>query len=341
MQCGRTVSDGRYFKSSPRQRGTVVWPAHQVHKRRSVPKEILVPFTSSKLTAAALALAPALFVFLWSTGWISARAAAPHADPLTFLAARYAIAGVIMMAICFAFAAPWPTSSTARCHAIVSGVLLHAGYLGPVWYVVAHGVPAGVSGVMAGAQPLLTALLAPWLARERLSPRQWLGILAGFAGILLVLQPKILGVDIAALGAMRWLLFVNALGMISVTLGTFYQKRFIASGDLRTIAALQYVGAVGATLPAAWLLEPNHRLEWHWQAIATMAWSVLAISIGAVLLLLWLIRSGAVSRVGTMIYLVPPVVAVEAWMLFGEQMTIGQMLGVGVVVAGVALAVRK
>jgi drug/metabolite transporter (DMT)-like permease len=297
--------------------------------------------TSKKWTAIALALAPALFVFLWSTGWISARAAAPYADPLTFLAVRYALAGVVMLAICFVFTAPWPTSSAARAHAVFSGALLHAGYLGPVWYVVAHGVPAGVSGVLAGAQPLLTALLAPWLAGERISLRQWGGILVGFIGILLVLQPKIVGVDLATLGPMRWLLFVNALGMISVTLGTFYQKRFIPTGDLRTIAALQYVGAVGVTLPAACLLEPNHRLEWHWQAIATMAWSVLAISIGAILIMLWLIRSGAVSRVGTLIYLVPPVVAAEAWLLFGEQMTTGQMLGVGVVVAGVALAMRK
>jgi drug/metabolite transporter (DMT)-like permease len=296
---------------------------------------------SWRFAAFALALAPALFVFLWSTGWISARAAAPHADPLTFLATRYALAGLVMMGICFAFAAPWPTSRPAQVHAVISGVLLHAGYLGPVWYVVAHGIPAGVSGVLAGAQPLLTALLAPWLAGERISARQWTGILVGFLGILLVLQPKIVGVDLVALGPMRWLLFVNALGMISVTLGTFYQKRFIPTGDLRTIAALQYVGAVGATLPAAWLLEPNHRLEWHWQVIATMAWSVLAISIGAILIMLWLIRSGAVSRVGTLIYLVPPVVAVEAWLLFGEQMTMGQMLGVGVVVAGVALAMRR
>ena len=289
----------------------------------------------------ALAAAPTLFVFLWSTGWLSARFAAPHADPLTFLAVRYALAGVVMAGICFAMSAPWPTRRAARLHAVVSGILLHAGYLGPVWYVVAHGVPAGVSGVLAGAQPLLTACLAPWLAGERIAPRQWAGILLGFVGILLVLQPKLSGVDVAALGGMRWLLFVNMLGMISVTLGTFYQKRFIPSGDLRTVAALQYVGAVAATLPAALLLEPNLKLVWHWQAIAVMAWSVLAISIGAILMLLWLIRNGAVSRVGALIYLVPPVVAASAGLLFGEQMTSVQMSGVAVVVAGVALAVRK
>lgn len=289
----------------------------------------------------AVALAPALFVFLWSTGWISARAAAPYVDPLTFLAVRYALAGAIMVGICVAMSAPWPSSSGVRAHAVVSGILLHAAYLGPVWYVVAHGVPAGISGVLAGSQPLLTAILAPLLLGEAISRRQWLGTLVGFAGILLVLQPKLMGVDQAALGSMGWLLAINVVGMISVTLGTFYQKRFIPAGDLRTIAALQYAGAVAATLPAALLLEPSLHLEWRWQTIATMAWSVLAISIGAVLIMLWLIRSGAVARVGALIYLVPPVVAVEAWLLFGEQMTRGQMFGVGVVVVGVALAVRR
>jgi drug/metabolite transporter (DMT)-like permease len=288
----------------------------------------------------ALASAPALFVFLWSTGWISARAAAAYVDPLTFLAVRYALAGVAMMAICVAMAAPWPTSRRAQMHAMISGVLLHAGYLGPLWYAIAQGVPAGVSGVLAGAQPLLTALLAPLLANERISTRQWAGIALGFLGILLVLQPKIMAVEGDQLAIIRGALILNALGMISVTLGTFYQKRFVASGDLRTIATLQYIGAVAATLPAAMLIEPM-RMEWTLVAIATMAWSVIAISLGAVLLLLWLIRNGAVSRVGALIYLVPPVVVVEAWALFGETITPLQMLGVAVVVAGVALAVRR
>ena len=294
----------------------------------------------NRLRLLAIALAPALFVFLWSTGWINARAAAPYADPLSFLALRYALAGALMVVICMAMSASWPTSRAAQGHAMVSGVLLHAGYLGPVWYAVAQGVPAGVSGVLAGAQPLLTALLAPALVGERLSARQWVGIAIGFFGILLVLAPKILGVDVATLGSMRTVLAINTLGMVSATLGTFYQKRFVATGDLRTVAALQYLGAVVATLPAAMLLE-NMRFDWQWPAILALAWSVVAISIGAVLLLLWLIRNGAVSRVGTLIYLVPPVVAVEAWLLFGEQMTALQVFGVVVVVAGVALAVRK
>jgi drug/metabolite transporter (DMT)-like permease len=288
----------------------------------------------------ALRLAPVLFVFLWSTGWIAARAAAPHADPLTFLAVRFAIAGVAMTALCLAMGAVWPTTRSARVHALISGVLLHAGYLGPVWYAVAQGVPAGVSGVIAGSQPLLTAVLAPWLLSERISRAQWAGVLLGFAGILLVLQPKLTSLDAAQLATIQWALVVNALGMISVTLGTFYQKRFLPSGDLRTMAAWQYVGAAAVTAPMAFMLE-DLRLDWTWQTMLTMAWSVLAISLGAILLLLWLLRSGAVSRTATLIYLVPAVVVVEAWLLFGETITPIQVAGVVLTAIGVALAVRK
>jgi drug/metabolite transporter (DMT)-like permease len=287
-----------------------------------------------------LRLAPAMFVFLWSTGWISARAAAPHADPLTFLAARYALAGIAMAALCVTMGATWPRERSAVGHALVSGVLLHAGYLGPVWYAVAQGVPTGISGVLAASQPLLTALFARALIGETITPRQWAGIGVGFAGILLVLAPKVALAASADLAALRWPLYVNALGMISVTLGTFYQKRFLPTGDLRTMAAWQYVGAAAATAPAAFLFEPM-RLEWTWQSTLTMAWAVIAISIGAILLLLWLIRNGAVSRAATLIYLVPPAVVIEAWLLFGETITPLQVVGVVVTVAGVALAVRR
>jgi drug/metabolite transporter (DMT)-like permease len=287
-----------------------------------------------------LAAIPGLFVFLWSTGWINARAAAPYADPLTFLFVRFGLAAVLMAVICLAVRAAWPVSRRAAGHALVSGVLLHTGYLGPVWYAVAEGVPAGVSGVLAGLQPLLTAALAPVLLRETVTRAQWLGILLGFIGILLVLSPKLGAVATAGLGDLRWPLFVNVLGMLSVTFGTFYQKRFVAGGDLRTVATLQYVGATAAVLPFAWLLEPM-QIVWHPQAIAAMAWSILAISIAGVLLLLWLIREGAVARMATLIYLVPPVVVLEAWLLFGETISGVQMLGVAIVCAGVALATRR
>lgn len=286
-------------------------------------------------------LAPAVFVFLWSTGWISARAAAPYADPLTFLATRFSIAAVAMLLLAVVLRADWPKQGANAVHAMVSGILLHTGYLSTVWYVVGHGVPAGISGVIAAVQPILTALLAPMLIGERITARQWAGIGIGFLGILLVLQPKIAAVEPAKLAELRWLFLLNVFGMISVTLGTFYQKRFIPSGDLKTITLFQYVGAALSTWVVALVFEPDLRLEWTPASVATMAWSVIALSVGAVMLLLWLIRQGAVSRAASLIYLVPSVVVVQAWLLFGETVTMLQVGGIAVTALGVLLAVRK
>ena len=286
-------------------------------------------------------LAPAVFVFLWSTGWISARAAAPYADPLTFLATRFSLATLAMALLVLAMRADWPKRGADAGHAMFTGVLLHTGYLSTVWYVVAHGVPAGISGVIAAVQPILTALLAPMLIGERISARQWAGISLGFLGILIVLQPKIAAVEAGQLAELRWLFVLNFFGMVSVTLGTFYQKRFIPTGDLRTITMLQYVGAAISTWAVAYVFEPNLRLEWTLGSIATMAWSVIALSVGAVMLLLWLIRQGAVSRAATLIYLVPSVVVAQAWVLFGETVSALQIGGIVVTALGVLLAVRK
>ncbi len=290
--------------------------------------------------ALALAMAPALFVFLWSTGWISARAAVIDSDPLTFLTVRFAGALAVFALLVVAVRAPWPTRSVDVAHAMMSGVLLHAFYLGGVWWAVGQGVPAGISAVIAATQPIMTAMLAPVLIRERISQRQWLGIALGFAGIALVLAPRIAAATGADFAKLQLALVVNLGAMLSVTLGTFYQKRFIPSGDLRTTAMLQYVGAAPVVLIAAYLLEPM-RFTVSWSSMATLLWSVVAISLGAILLYLWLIREGAVSRSASLIYLVPAAAALEAWLLFGERMTMLQLAGIGITVAGVALATRK
>ncbi len=290
---------------------------------------------------AALACAPALFVFLWSTGWISARAAVIDSDPLTFLAARFSFALTVFATLAIVMRAPWPARGLDAVHAMISGVLLHAIYLGAVWWAVGQGVPAGISGVIAATQPILTALLAPMLIRERISGQQWAGILLGLAGVLVVLWPRLAAAQGADFARLNVALAVNLGGMLAVTLGTFYQKRFIPTADLRTTALLQYVGAVPPTLLAAWLLEPAMRLTVSWTSVATMLWSVLAISLGAIMLYLWLIRNGAVSRAASLIYLVPAATALEAWLLFGEQLWPIQWLGIAITVAGVALATRK
>ena len=301
---------------------------------------MLESFASPRTRRLALAAAPGLFVFLWSTGWISARAAVIDSDPLTFLAARFSLAFVVFAVLVLGMRASWPTRPAQVAHAMMSGVLLHAIYLGGVWWAVGQGVPAGISAVLAATQPILTAMLAPVLIGERISARQWAGIVLGFVGIVIVLAPRIAAASGADFATVRMALLVNMAAMLSVTLGTFYQKRFIASGDLRTTAMLQYVGAAPVLWLAAWLLEPM-RLTLSWTGALTMLWSVLAISLGAILVYLWLIREGAVSKSASLIYLVPAAAAIEAWLLFGERLSLLQVAGIAVTVAGVALATRK
>ena len=293
-----------------------------------------------RIRTIALAVAPGLFVFLWSTGWIAARAAAIDCDPLTFLAARFGCALVLFLWLVGVMGLPWPQRRGDIAHAMMSGVLLHAGYLGGVWWAVGQGVPAGISAVLAATQPVMTAMLAPMLLRERISARHWTGMALGFVGIIVVLLPRLQAATGADFGRLQVALLVNMVAMILVTLGTFYQKRFLPSGDLRTTAMLQYAGAVPVIATAAYLLEPDLRFTISLTSLATMAWSVIAISLGAILLYLWLIREGAVSKSASLIYLVPAASAIEAWLLFGEQLTALQIIGIVITIAGVALATR-
>jgi len=287
-----------------------------------------------------LRVAPVLFVLLWSTGWLSARAAAPYADPLTFLGVRFVLAAILLIVFGTLAGVRWPTRPRDIAHLAISGVLIHALYLGGVWWAISNGVPAGISGLIAAVQPILTALLAPTLLGETITSRQWFGIALGFAGISLTLSPQLAGLSGGSLFAAAFPLAINALSMVSVTLGTFYQKRFVATGDLRVSTTYQYVFAAAATLAAAALLEPM-RLVWNPTTIITMAWSVVGLSLGAIGLLLLLIRHGAVSRAATLIYLIPPVVAIEALLMFGETLTLLQIGGITVTALGVALAVKR
>ena len=283
---------------------------------------------------------PAVFVLLWSTGWVVARYSADYADPLTFLLVRYLLAGVVLIAFATLARAAWPQRGADWGHALVSGVLLHALYLGGVWWAIRHGVPASISALLAALQPILTPLLAPAILGERIRLARWLGVLLGLAGLVLVLSPKLIGVSHEALVASAGPIAVNCAAMLSVTLGTFYQKRFIHSGDLRSVTVLQYAAALAVTLPVAYLLEPM-RIDWNPLMIGVMAWSVLALSIGAIALLLLLIRRGEVSRSAQLIYLVPPAASLQAWLLFGESLSPIQIAGMAVTVLGVALASRR
>ena len=283
-------------------------------------------------------LAPAIFVLLWSTGWVAAKFGGIYSDPLTFLTVRYVAAAVLFAMLCRLAGVRWPKDRTTIFHAVVSGAFLHGFYLAAVWWAVGQGVPAALSGIIAALQPLMTALAAPYIIGERLSPMQKLGLVLGFAGVAIAIFPKFAGIGGTEIPTAA--LLVNVLGMISVTYGTIYQKQHLHTGDIRAIATLQYLGALVVTLPLAFLLEPVE-IRLSWEFFALLGWSVLGISMGAVLLLLFLIRRGKVSRAASLIYLVPPLAAIEAAIAFGEELTVPMIVGTVVVVVGVYLANRR
>jgi drug/metabolite transporter (DMT)-like permease len=292
--------------------------------------------SASRLTL----LVPALFVLLWSTGWISARYAVPHADPLWFLTIRFACAAVVIAAFAAAVGAPWPSDRRAWFHAIVSGVLIHGIYLGGVWWAVKHGLSAGLSGLLAALQPLLSALLGPYLLQERVSAVQWCGVLLGFVGVTLVLSPK-LGLSSGSGQEAAWAaLGVNVIGMLAVTAGSFYQKRFVSGADLRTVTSVQYVGALLVVMPLA-LATEDLKFDHSITLYAVLAWSVLVLSVVTVSLMLTMINRGKVTEVTALIYLVPSTVAVQAWIAFGETLNLVQIIGMLLTAAGVYLATRR
>lgn len=275
------------------------------------------------------AVAPALFVFLWATGFVVARYGMPHAPPLAFLSVRFALALAVLLALALVSAAPWPAPSQ-RVHLIVAGLLIQAGYLSGVWCAVRLGMPAGVSALIVNLQPILTAAAGPWLG-ERVSGRQWSGLVLGFAGVTLVVADKM---TVQGLSPSTVLLSLFALA--SITLGTLYQKRFCSSFDLRTGAAIQYGASLAAVLPLSLLLE-EWVFDWTGELVFAMAWSVLALSVGAIFLMFTLMRRGAATRVASLFYLVPLVTVLLAWVLFDERFT--PLAGVGLAVSAIGVAI--
>ncbi|SIQ29403.1 Permease of the drug/metabolite transporter (DMT) superfamily [Rhizobium sp. RU20A] len=286
-------------------------------------------------------LAPAIFVLLWSSGWVLAKYVGPYADPFTLLALRNFLTAVAFAAIVGFAGASWLRRPRDIVHALVTGVFLHGLYLAGVWWAVRHGVPAALSGIIAGLQPLMTVAAAPLMIGERVSRLQVLGIFLGFVGISIAVLPRVLAIDPGVTPISLVAVGVNVLGMASVTLGTLYQKKFLPHGDLRAVATLQYVGALMVTLPLALVFEPEHRLVFGWPLVFILFWSVVVLSMGAVGLLLYLIRRGQVSRAASLIYLVPPLAAVQAAIVFGEALTGPMILGTVIAVTGVWLTNRK
>lgn len=277
---------------------------------------------------------PVLFVFLWSTGFIGAKYGLPFADPLSFLLARYGLVITLMTAIALLTRAPWPKAPVQWLHIGVSGVLVHAIYLGGVFIAIKHGLPAGVTALVVGMQPLLTACGAGWLLGEKVSGRQWTGLALGFVGVGLVVSGKF--GEAAALGPM---LLPAVIALFGITAGTLYQKRYCARFDLRTGSVIQFVPTALVTALVI-ALTGEFQIEWNGQFVFALGWLVLVLSIGAIGLLNLLIRSGSAVNVASLFYLTPPTTALIAWAVFGEILTLTATAGMLLAVSGVYLVAR-
>ena len=277
---------------------------------------------------------PAVFVLIWSTGFIVARYGMPYAPPLKFLAVRYALS-LVCFGIWVALArVAWPKERAQWGHLAITGVLMQAGYLGGVWATVHAGMGAGLVALLVGIQPVLTAI---WLSFNggRISQRQWIGLVLGFAGLVLVVSRKFgQGAEVSALT-----MGLAVMALLSITAGTLYQKRFVAPCDVRSASAVQMAAALLVTLPFAAL--ESQGIEWNAYSTGAMAWSVLALSLGGSSLLYMLIQRGTATAVTSLLYLVPPCTAVMAWLLFAEPITSMTLLGIGLTAIGVSLVVRS
>ncbi len=276
---------------------------------------------------------PLLFVFLWSTGFIGAKFGLPYAEPLSFLLTRYGLVIVLMLAIALLTRAPWPKDPLQWLHIGVSGVLVHAFYLGGVFVAIGHGLPAGITALVVGMQPLLTACSAGWLLGEKVSARQWGGLAMGFVGVALVVSGKL------GDGALGPMLLPALVALLAITAGTLYQKRFCARFDLRTGSVIQFVPTAIVTAIAVALFE-DYRIEWSGEFLFALGWLVLVLSLGAISLLNLLIRNGSAVNVASLFYLTPPTTALIAWAVFGETLTPVAVLGMAVAVGGVYLVAR-
>jgi drug/metabolite transporter (DMT)-like permease len=289
--------------------------------------------TSSQQDSAWIKAMPAVFVLVWSTGFVVARYGMPHAPPMKFLALRYLLSVVCFAAWAFAARAAWPSDRNQLRHLAVTGVLMHAGYLGGVWAAVKLGMGAGLVALLVGLQPVLTAVWVAWHGGQ-VSPRQRQGLTLGLAGLVLVVWQKL---GLGEITALNLLLTLGAL--LSITAGTLYQKKFLAPCDVRTASLVQLSAAFVVTLPLA-LLE-HEGMHWNGELIGAMAWSVLVLTLGGSSLLYLMIQRGAATAVTSLLYLVPPCTAVMAWLLFSEPITASAVAGLALTAFGVSLVVRS
>eukprot|EP00163_Fabomonas_tropica_P005755 TRINITY_DN15391_c0_g1_i1.p2 TRINITY_DN15391_c0_g1~~TRINITY_DN15391_c0_g1_i1.p2 ORF type:complete len:297 (-),score=29.83 TRINITY_DN15391_c0_g1_i1:131-1021(-) len=281
---------------------------------------------------------PALFVWLWSTGFIGAKYGLPYAEPFTLLLIRMLLTLGLLIVLAGILKTRWPGWRSAG-HLAITGLLVHGCYLGGVYYAITEGMASGVVSLIVGLQPLVTAAAAVVVLKESVTGRQWLGLALGLLGVALVLAEKFGGSG-SGIGLSAWSLLWALLALAGISIGTVYQKHHGTGADLVAGTVIQYGAAALFFTVGAFLFE-TREVEWSLQLQLSMAWLVLGVSIGAILLLMWLIRQGAASQVASLFYLVPPVTALEAFLLFDERLGGLAMAGGLVAITGVALSVTQ
>jgi drug/metabolite transporter (DMT)-like permease len=285
-------------------------------------------------------LAPVIFVLLWSTGFVASKYGLPYAEPFTYLTLRFLFAGIILLVIALVTRAEWPKRGIEWAHLLTTGVLLHGIYLSGVFYAIHLGLPAGITSLIVSLQPVLTAILAQLLLKERVVTRQWLGLLLGLVGVALVLGEKLFLSGVTEQPLPLVALIPAFIALLGTTFGTIYQKRNAATMNINTGTIIQYLGGGAITVMGAELFE-TRVVQWTPEFEFAMAWQVLALSVGAISLFMYLIRKNSASRLSSLFYLVPPLAALEAFILFNERLGVVAIAGMIVAVIGVLLVVSQ
>ena len=289
------------------------------------------PPPPERLRAAAAA---ELFIFFWSSGFVAAKYGFPYAEPFTFLALRYVVGSVILVPVCILWKAAWPKTLGEIGHVVAAGLMVQSFYLVGVYYGIYLGISTGVVALVVGLQPLLTGALAGMMLAERVTARQWLGLVLGFVGLGLVVADKT-----TTAGASASAFAITVFGLVSITVGTLYQKRFCATFDIRSSVAIQNIAGVVLMFALAGMFE-TMTVEWTGEFLFALLWSALGLSLIALMLYYWLMRRGAAAKVTSLIYLSPPVTAIMGWLAFNEILGPAAIAGMAIAAGGVALATR-
>ncbi len=280
-------------------------------------------------------LAPALFVVLWSTGFIGSKLGLPYAEPLTFLLVRFGVVLALLVPAAFVFRSPWPVRLEDAGRVAIAGMLLHGGYLGGVFTAIYHGVPAGMASLIVGLQPLLTAAAAGTFLGEQVTRRQWVGLALGAVGVAFTVSDKTAWQAPSLVG-----IVATIIGLLSITGGTLYQKRHGASAGLIAGSVIQFAASTALLLPIA-LLTETMKVQWTGQFVFALAWLSILLSLGAITLLYQLLRRGEAAKVSSLFFATPPVTAVMAWLIFSERMGPPAWIGMALVAGGIWLAMRR